>query len=263
MIKKGNKKMWNNSIFEAFRDFGKNMQLIAIFLLVSLIPGIGFIGIILVLIFKFAALNNIKLINLSLKNEFLEKFRSKMILSITRLFISLFCVIAGGIFLVIGLLIPVRHMEGVVIIGSILLALALILVISAFIIEMKAWKDLKLFFEESKLQFSNFQSRDLIKATDNLATGALLYALCIFGITIIIGFILQIVGYFQLANISNIITTYGSQESEIIVTNNSPTVTTTSTIILNQTEATNFCPMCGSRVSQGGNYCAECGTKFN
>jgi hypothetical protein len=125
MIKKGNKKMWNNSIFEAFRDFGKNMQLIAIFLLVSLIPGIGFIGIILVLIFKFAALNNIKLINLSLKNEFLEKFRSKMILSITRLFISLFCVIAGGIFLVIGLLIPVRHMEGVVIIGSILLALAL------------------------------------------------------------------------------------------------------------------------------------------
>ncbi|MBY9019359.1 MAG: hypothetical protein KGD66_11070 [Candidatus Lokiarchaeota archaeon] len=254
--------MWNNSILGAFRDFGKNTQLIAIFLLVSLIPGIGFIGLILALVFKFAALNNIKFINLSFNNDLLEKFRSKMISSITRLFLSLFCIISGGIFLAIGLLIPIGNLVGIVIIGSVLIALGLILVISAFVIEMKAWKNLKIFFEENQSMSSKILMRDVIKGIDNLATGALLNALFMFGITIFIGFILQIVGYFQVAKIANMMI-HISQESEIIMANNSPTVATTSTVILKQAETVNFCPMCGANLSQNGIYCAECGAKIN
>ena len=252
--------MLNKSILGAIRDFGKNMQLVAIFLLVSLIPGIGFIGFILVLVFKFAALNNIKFINLSLNNDLLEKFRKKMISSITRLFMALFCMITGGIFLAIGLLIPIGNLVGVIIIGAVLLSLALILIISAFVIEMKAWKNLKLFFEENQSMSSKILMRDVIKGIDNLATGALLNALFIFGITIFIGFILQIVGYFQVAKIANMMI---PQESEMIMVNNSPTIAATSTVMLKQAETVNFCPMCGANLSQNGIYCAECGAKIN
>ncbi|MHA1373980.1 MAG: hypothetical protein ACTSR7_06775 [Promethearchaeota archaeon] len=252
--------MWNNSILGAFRDFGKNMQLVAIFLIVSLIPGIGFIGFILVLVFKFAALNNMKFINLSLNNDLLEKFRKKMISSITRLFMALFTIISGGIFLAMGLLIPIGNL---VIIGAVLLALALILVISAFVIEMKAWKDLKIFFlEENQYMASKFVMKDIIKGIDNLATGALLNALFIFGITIFIGFILQIVGYFQVAKIANMMI-HVPQESEIIMANNYPTVATISSVILKQAGSANFCPMCGANLPQNGIYCAECGAKID
>ena len=254
--------MSNNSILIAFRDFGKNMQLIAIFLLVSMIPGIGFIGIILAIVFKFAALNNIKFINLSLNNKLLEEFCSKMTSSITRLFIALFSIIPGGIFVAIGFLIPLGNFGGIIIIGSVLIAVGLILFISAFVIEMKAWKNLKIFFEENQYMSSKIIMRDVIKGIDNLATGALLNALFIFGITIIIGFILQIVGYFQVAKISNIMIQI-PQETEIIMTNSSPTVATTSTVILKQSETVNFCPMCGANLSQTGIYCAECGAKIN
>ncbi|MBY9002452.1 MAG: zinc ribbon domain-containing protein [Candidatus Lokiarchaeota archaeon] len=253
--------MWNNSILEAFRDFGKNMQLVAIFLLVSMIPGIGVIAMILVLVFKFAALNNIKYINLTLNSDLLEKYRSKMISSITRLFIAIFSVIPGGIFLAIGFFIPIENIVITIIIGAFLLALALILVISAFVIEMKAWKELKIFFEENQNKFSRILFRDVIKGTDNLATGALLYALFFVGITVFVGFILQIVGYFQVARMADMMREI-PQESEIIMMNNTPNVASTSTIILKQAESTNFCPMCGSRVSQQGNFCAECGSKF-
>lgn len=253
--------MWNNSILEAFRDFGKNMQLVAIFLLVSMIPGIGVITMILVLVFKIAALNNIKYINRTLNSDLLEKFHSKMISSITRLFIAIFSAISGGIFLVIGFFIPMQDIIITVIIGAVLLALTLILVISAFILEMKAWKELKIFFEENQNEYSRILFRDVIKGTDNLATGALLYALFIFGITCVVGFILQIVGYFQVARIADMMREI-PQESEIIMVNNTPAVASTSTIILTQTEPTNFCPMCGARVSQQGNFCAECGAKF-
>lgn len=254
--------MWNNSILMAFRDFGKNTQLIAIFLLVSLIPGIGFIGFILALVFKFAALNNIKFINLSLNNDLLEEFRLKMISSITRLFIAIFSIIPGGIFLAIGFLTPLGNFGSIIIIGSVLIALGLILVISAFVTERKAWKNLKIFFEENQYMTSKIFMRDVIQGIDNLATGALLNALFIFGITIFIGFILQIVGYFQVAKIANVMTQI-PQESEIIMANSYPTVTTTSKVIIKQAEAVNFCPMCGTRVSQKGIFCAECGAKID
>ena len=252
--------MWNNSILIALRDFGNNMQLAAIFLLVSMIPGIGFIGFILLLVFRFAALNNIKTINLSLNNDLLEEFRSKMISSISKIFLAIFCVIPGGIFLAIALLIPIVNSLNLIIIGSVLLALGLILVISAFVVEMKAWKNLKIFFEENQLA-SKVIMKDVIKGIDNLATGALLKALFIFGITVFIGFILQIVGYFQLAKIADIMIQI-PKESEVIIANNSPTGATSSTEILKQVETTNFCPMCGSRVSHEGNFCADCGVKF-
>ena len=253
--------MSNNSILIAFRDFGKNMQLIAIFLLVSMIPGIGFIGIILAIVFKFAALNNIKFINLSLNNDLLEKFCTNMISSITRLFIALFCIIPGGIFLAIGILIPHGIFVGMVIIGSILIALGLILVISSFVLERKAWKNLKIFFEENHYMSSKIVMRDVIQGIDNLATGALLNALFIFVITIFIGFVLQIVGYFQVAKIANMMIQI-PQASEITMANSYPDVATTSTIILKQADRINFCPMCGANISQTGIYCAECGSKL-
>ncbi|MHA1499315.1 MAG: hypothetical protein ACTSRT_17440, partial [Promethearchaeota archaeon] len=74
--------------------------------------------------------------------------------------------------------------------------------------------------------------------------------------------ILQIVGYFQVAKIANMMI-HVPQESEIIMANNYPTVATTSSVILKQAGAANFCPMCGVNLSQNGIYCAECGAKID
>lgn len=263
--------MLNKSVYVDLRDFGRNMQYLGIFMLLSLIPGIGPIAMILYLIFMFSALKNIKLMNYSLNDQNLEKFRLKMHSSITRGFLSIISMIAGGIFLGFGIHIFIwndyvqlitfsNYM--LVIIGSLLLLLGFILMISSFATERNAWKNLKAFLRENQSMLPELTIREVIEGTDNLETGALLYSMFMFGITIIIGFILRVIGYFKLAKLSQIqvqVPVPVPVEPIVQVVESGPKV---SEVILERNDDVNFCPMCGSKISRHGIYCSECGSKL-
>jgi uncharacterized membrane protein len=252
--------MWNKSVYVELRDFGKNMQNVAIFMLISLIPAIGPIALILYLVFMFNALKNIKLINYSLNDQALELYRSKMVSSITRGFLSLFSLIPGGIFIAVGLLLPFQRIYITILIGALLLLIGFILMISSFATERNAWKNLNLFLKENEKMLPSLILRDTVEGVDNLETSALLYSLFMFGITIIIGFIFRIIGYFKLSKLSQItIPTPVEQVVKVVNSNSS-----SSSVLMAQenSEIVNFCPMCGAKASEYGMYCAECGSKI-
>ncbi|TFG23837.1 MAG: zinc ribbon domain-containing protein [Promethearchaeota archaeon] len=254
--------MLNKSIYVELRDFGRNMQYLGIFMLLSLIPGIGAIAMILYLVFMFNALKNIKLMYYSLNDQNLESFRIKIISSITRGFLSVFSLVPGGIFLAIGLHLSMWNNDILIIIGSLLLLLGFILMISSFATERTAWKNLKAFLRENQSELPDFILREVIEGTDNLETGALLYSMFMFGITIIIGFIMRVIGYFKLAKLSQV--NFPDQvpvpvEPIVQIVQSSPKV---SNVSLERSENTNFCPMCGSKISRYGIYCSECGSKL-
>ena len=252
--------MWNNSVYVELRDFGKNMQNVAIFMLISLIPAIGPIALILYLVFMFNALKNIKMINYSLNDQTLELYYSKMRSSITRGFLAVFSLISGGIFIAIGLLLPLQRSYITIIIGALLLLMAFILMISSFVTERNAWKNLNQFLKENENMIPNLILRETVEGADNLETGALLYSLFMFGITVIIGFIFRIIGYFKLSKLSQIAIPVPVEQVVQVVNSSS---NSSSLIIAHEnSDAANFCPMCGAKASEYGNYCAECGSKI-
>ena len=252
--------MWNNSVYVELRDFGKNMQNVAIFMLISLIPGIGPIALILYLVFMFNALKNIRMINYSLNDQALELYRSKMVSSITRGFLAVFSLISGGIFIAVGLSLPIHNSYITIVIGALLLLMGFILMISSFATERNAWKNLNLFLKENKQMLPSLILRETVEGVDNLETSALLYSLFMFGITIIIGFIFRIIGYFKLSKLSQISIPV-LVEHVVQVVNSSPN--SSSMIIAREnSEKANFCPMCGAEASECGNFCAECGSKL-
>lgn len=252
--------MWNNSVYVELRDFGKNMQNVAIFMLISLIPAIGPIALILYLVFMFNALKNIKMINYSLNDQTLELYRSKMRSSITRGFLAVFSLISGGIFIAIGLLLPLQRSYITIIVGALLLLMAFILMISSFVTERNAWKNLNQFLKENEKMIPSLILRETVEGIDNLETGALLYSLFMFGITIIIGFIFRIIGYFKLSKLSQI--TIPVPVEQVVQVVNSSSNSSSVIIASENSDVASFCPMCGAKASEYGNYCAECGSKI-
>jgi len=248
--------MSNMDVREDFYEFGKNMQIVAICTVLSIVTGVT--GII-ALIFTFIGLGNIKNANLKLNNEYLEEFRSKYI----RAFILRIC---GTIVLVVGVInmvffvfIPSDFASFWMTLSiSISLVLAgLIFLIVSVVVEMKAWKSLKRFFEENRSMFPDNLYHELIEGCDKLKTAALLNALGFLIITIIIGFIYQVIGYFKLAKLNTLILYDVPKTSPIQV--NLPE---SRAISINEV-ASNFCPNCGTKLSGLGKFCPLCGSDIS
>ena len=187
-----------------FYEFGKNMQIVAICTVLTLVTGVtGLIA----LIFIFIALGNIKTANLKLNNEYLEQFRSKYV----KAFILRIC---GTIVLMLGVFSLVLYLFFssyfpsfwiTISISVILILTGLTFGITSLVAEMKAWENLKRFFEENRSMFPGSISHELIEGCDKLKTATLLNALGFLIITAIIGFIYQVIGYFKLAKLNTLI----------------------------------------------------------
>lgn len=276
------KSLSDNEFYSLWNEFGRNMHLIAILTILTIVTGItGFVAI----IFLFISLGNIKLINSKLKSLYLYDFRSKMVSSFTLKIISIF-LLAGGI---VGIIFSsyfwfengttdIAALVVNIILSSSPALIGLILFIVGFSIEMKAWGNLKSYLVENRSLFPEHIAREAIDGAEKLRTAALMYALGFLGITLIIGFILQIIGFFKLAKLSNVSSTGYSvaprapvapQAPRAPVAPHIPESPKPSPITINSDVnrvvglRPKFCPNCGAEILESGSFCPDCGSSIS
>ena len=248
--------MTDNSIKKNFKDFGKNIEIVAFCTILSIATGFtGFIA----LIFIFIALGNIKKINLQLNNASLEEFRSRYIRGFISGIVGIIVLVTGGVNIAFYFIFMPHFLSGwmTLSLSIILLSAGLIFIFVGVASEVKAWKNLKIFFENNSSLFPSDLSSELIDGCDKLKKGTLLSAFGFLVIPGIIGFIFQIIGFFKLAKLNTLSEFDTPKEQTIIEHAYIPkTVSDIET-------TTNFCPNCGAKLSGKGIYCALCGSAIN
>jgi hypothetical protein len=121
--------------------------------------------------------------------------------------------------------------------------------------EIKAWKNLKTFFENNFKMFPANMSEEAIKGCDCLKKGTLLSSLWFLIVPAIIGFIYQVKGYFNLAILNKLSSDDVPESIEMQVDLPKPQLIKDTEIKIN------FCPNCGSKISELGKFCAFCGSE--
>ncbi|TFG23608.1 MAG: zinc-ribbon domain-containing protein [Promethearchaeota archaeon] len=261
--------MSENELNSLWNSFGKNINLVAIMTILTLVTGIT--GII-ALIFLFLALGNIKMINYRLNSQYLDDFRSKYITSFILKMVTIPILIVGIVLLVFpfgGWYIPGFWWINLVI-GIVPLIIAVVLFIVSYSFEMKAWENLKFFLEENRSMFPEYLVRETIDGAEKLRTGALLNALGFLIITAIVGFILQIIGFFKLAKFENFhlsvpLSKPSVQHAPVAPTPQEPQSRPSPYAVETKVVGTRprFCPNCGAELKEDGKFCSECGSKIN
>jgi hypothetical protein len=242
------------SVRKEFHDFGKYIQIVAILTIVSIVTGMaGFIA----MIFIFIAMGSLKKANYALNNLMLHEFRSKYIRGVISKICGTIVLITGGVN--IGLFFFTSSSYPIII----SLSLPVILILSGIVLiyigvaaEMSAWKNLKLFFVNNIKMFPANISEEAIKGCDKLKQGTLLSSLGFLIVPAIVGFILQVKGYFMLSTL-NKLSIDSAPELELQADLDEPIKPMKS-----PKREINFCTNCGAKLSDLGNFCALCGSKI-
>lgn len=248
--------MTDIGIRKNFLDFGRNIQIVAICTVLSIATGItGFIA----LIFIFIALGNIKKVNFLLNSASLEQFRSRYIRGFILRLIGIFIILTGGVNIAVYFIFMPFAISfwTTLSLSIILLSAGLIFILVGVSSEIKAWKNLKVFFENNSSLFPSELSSELIDGCDKLKKGTLLSALGFLVIPGIIGFIFQVIGFFKLAKLNTLSEFDAPKEPKPVEQAYVPK-------LASEIESSiNFCPSCGSRLSGKGKFCALCGSEIN
>jgi len=248
--------MTDIGIRKNFLDFGRNIQIVAICTVLSIATGItGFIA----LIFIFIALGNIKKVNLLLNNASLEQFRSRYIRGFILRLVGIFIIITGGVNIAVYFIFMPFSISfwTTLSLSIILLSAGLIFIVVGVSSEIKAWKNLKVFFENNSNLFPGELSSELIDGCDKLKKGTLLSALGFLVIPGIIGFIFQAIGFFKLAKLNTLNVFEAPKEIELVEQAYVPKISN------DFKSSINFCPNCGTSLSGLGKFCALCGSEIN
>jgi len=248
--------MTDIGIRKNFLDFGRNIQIVAICTVLSIATGItGFIA----LIFIFIALGNIKKVNFLLNSASLEQFRSRYMRGFILRLVGIFIILTGGVNIAVYFIFMPFAISfwTTLSLSIILLSAVLIFIFVGVSSEFKAWKNLKVFFENNSSLFPSELSSELIDGCDKLKKGTLLSALGFLVIPGIIGFIFQVIGFFKLAKLNTLSEFDAPKEPKPVEQAYVPK-------LASEIESSiNFCPSCGSRLSGKGKFCALCGSEIN
>ena len=189
--------------------FTKRLQSVGVLLIFVMIPYLAFVIIPIQFILTMVALRDINSINHELKDPYLNSFRSKYLTaSIFKMIGSMLVHVGAALisfFLIIDPIFSISYLSSF---SGWIFAPIVIVFIIGFVtmiigsgVEVGAWDNLKLFIFYNKEMFPEGLHYDTT-SIEQLRTGALLWALGFLIITIIIGWILQLVGYFGLSNIT-------------------------------------------------------------
>ena len=190
----------NIDISTEFRLFGHKMKYVAIFGILGIIPYVGNIFRLINLILLFLCLDDIKNANRKLKSDILNNYRSKYL-------IALVLTVCTSIIGIIGSFPPFNTWKLIYHSGSFTLSID-ILVIPVFIIsiiigaiEMIAWQKMTDFASLSSNLFPLSIKRNIIMGSKNLKNAAIMTILSFLIVTIFIGWVLQIIGFFRLSTL--------------------------------------------------------------
>lgn len=242
------------------------MSTVATATALALIPPMTPFAGLIAIIFIFSALGDIKALNFELFDTNLELFRKNYIRGFIYSLISIIFVVGGAIVLGINLGIPPVADEFYIIglpITISIMVIGLILFMVSAAVEMKAWENLKIYFMTNKALFPEHIRSELVDGSEYLRSGALSWALGIFIIPAIVGWILQAVGFFKLAKLDNL-THFESIEKQAKKTISKVQSVTPDVVTQPEfdTITSNFCPNCGSKLDEDVKFCPVCGSQI-
>jgi uncharacterized membrane protein len=222
-------------------------------------------------IMAMVSLKELKNLNRDVNNPYLNSFRSKYLTASVFKLIGALVIHAGATMIYFNnlgfSLFYFYSYVGLISPSIITFVIGFVIMIIGSSIEKGAWDNLKLFIYYNEDLLPKRIHYDTTAKIENLRSGALSWALGFLVITIAIGWILQLVGYFGLSSVADRLT-----RPEPIAPSTpryQPTVPATphyqppTPPQEEQPESDiQFCAMCGSKVEKGAIYCLNCGVKI-
>jgi hypothetical protein len=264
--------MSNSNLEKNWIDFAKSLRGVGALLIFIMIPYLAFVIIPIHFILTMIAINNINIMNRELNNTFLNNFRSKYLTASILKFIGAIVVHVGGAMLAVAL--SIGHMfypysffpfsVGLLPPAIITLVVGFVIMIIGSSVEVGAWDNLKFFVQDNTDLFPGRLIGDIRNSIDNLRSGALLWALGFLIIPIIIGWIVQLIGYFTLSNVAKWgmkgePITPAAQAYQPVSPPHDYQPVSPPPPEPQPEEVIKFCPMCGAKVPEGAKFCGECG----
>ncbi len=244
--------------------FTKSLRTIGVLLIFVIIPFLAFVTIPIHFILTIISLKELKNLNRDLNNAYLNSFRSKYLTASVFKLIGAMLVHFGAtlMFFINSIagysLLYYFSYYGLFSPSLIIFAIGFVMMIIGSGVEIRAWDNLKLFIFYSKDLFPERISSDTTTKLENLRGGALSWALSFLVITIIIGWILQLVGYFGLSSVAEKLT----KSEPIAPAPQRYQPTSPPTQEQQHVGKKEFCAMCGASVAEEASYCANCGVKI-